>query len=355
MIIHLHWLTLHLIIAALSIATVKAWFATTSIHSIRHESLHWSTTHTDLWDANALQNEWPSALPLPQNCQASLAERARSAMTGCPPPALEGRLKVNFSAFDVHWEHVDPPVLTIDNFLTEEECDNLLSMTNVSPPQGAGRVIQMESRTSASNRVRSGDTSLRRSTTWYVRYAAPQVVPLLRAAADLLPSISVKQMEEVQLVRYQGETQGFGWHEDALDEGEVTSLVGGQRIATLLVYLDECRDGRTLFRDLRGSNNKRLGVSPQKGRALLFFPAITKPTMLSESALNIDFGDPRLTFGSTYFDGTMADHRTAHAGEPPSGETNGGRKHIAQLWIHSLEHTPVVFGRGLNRHEEVRL
>lgn len=158
MIIHLHWLTLHLIIAALSITTVKAWFATTSIHSIRHESLHWSTIHADLWDANALQNEWPSALPLPQNCQASLAERARSAMTGCPPPALEGRLKVNFDAFDVHWEHVDPPVLTIDNFLTEEECDNLLSMTNVSPPQGAGRVIQMESRTSASNRVRSGAT-----------------------------------------------------------------------------------------------------------------------------------------------------------------------------------------------------
>jgi hypothetical protein len=174
---------------------------------------------------------------------------------------------------------------------------------------------------------------------------------------QLLPDIQLEQTEEVQLVRYMGEGQGFGWHEDALSEQEATVDAGGQRIATLLVYLDDCQDGsgRTLFRDLRGGGKdgkQRLGVSPKKGRALLFFPAISTTASIVEDD-NESSDEDNGAFGNVYFDQTRADHRTTHAGEPPTGQN--GQKHIAQLWIHSGKHTPVVFGRGLNRHSEAVL
>jgi len=284
-------------------------------------------------------------------------------MAGPRPPALEGRCTVNLNAFNnrLQWLHVDPPVLIIDDFLSSQECSEALACTNESPPPHVGRVIKLESRLSDSNKSRSSSTALRLSTTWYVRYAAPPLKPLLRGLLELLPNVALEQVEEVQLVRYEGEGQGFGWHEDVLDVDSATPEAGGQRVATLLVYLDECEDGRTLFRDLRGKDNKRLGVSPKKGRALLFFPAMTtSSTTLSESATladeqNTQQHQQQPTFGEVYFDETRADHRTTHAGEPPTGSKNNGQKHIAQMWIHSGEHTPVVFGRGLNKHSEARL
>jgi hypothetical protein len=308
----------------------------------------------DLWRGDGpLSNEWASSLPLPEHSDdPSLADKARNAMAGTHPAALEGRCNVNFNAFNgqVNWLHIDPPVISVDNFLSDQECNEILKLQEVSPPPGAGRVLRMESRLSDSNKERSGGTAVRSSTTWYVRYGAPAVVPLLRSLLQLLPDVQLGQCEEIQLVRYQGGGQGFGWHEDILSVNEATPEAGGQRIATLLVYLDDCEDGRTLFRDLRGVDNQRLGVSPKKGKALLFFPSIIGETILGNAAAITDL--PKKTFGDVYFDDTRADHRTAHAGEPPG---SNGQKNIAQIWIHSSEHTPRVFGRGLNRHEEVRL
>lgn len=176
------------------------------------------------------------------------------------------------------------------------------------------------------------------------------MAPLLNGLLKLLPTVKLNQCEEVQLVKYQGGGQGFGWHEDVLSADEANPHAGGQRIATLLVYLNDCENGRTLFRDLRGGDNQRLGVAPRKGRALLFFPAITGSTALCDTAAILDL--PQKTFGDTIFDGTRADHRTSHAGEPPG---NNGQKNIAQIWIHSQQHSPRVFGGGLNRHAEAIL
>ena len=355
------------------------------IHKV---SLHASTTDSnnddDLWNADIspLQQHnseerydssiW-SVLPLPEHADnQSIAERARYAMMSSTnnnhhsnnkqPAALQERCSVNLDAFHngrckAQWLHVDPPVLTVDNFLTEQECDDIRRITISPPPAGVGRVIKLESRLSESNKSNNQGTAVRLSTTWYVRYGAPQVAPLLRSLMQLLPDIQLEQTEEVQLVRYMGEGQGFGWHEDALSEQEATVDAGGQRIATLLVYLDDCQDGsgRTLFRDLRGGGKdgkQRLGVSPKKGRALLFFPAISTTASIVEDD-NESSDEDNGAFGNVYFDQTRADHRTTHAGEPPTGQN--GQKHIAQLWIHSGKHTPVVFGRGLNRHSEAVL
>lgn len=163
------------------------------------------------------------------------------------PAALQDRCSLNLDALHngpckAQWLHVDPPVLTVDNFFTEQECDDIRRITISPPPAGVVRVIKLKSRLSESKSNNQG-TAVRLSTTLYVRYGAPQVAPLLRSRMQLLPDIQLEQTEEVQLVRYMGDGQGFGWHEDALSEQEATMDAGGQRIATLLVYLDDCQDG----------------------------------------------------------------------------------------------------------------
>ena len=125
-------------------------------------------------------------------------------------------------------------------------------------------------------------------------------------------------------MRYAGPNQGFGWHYDGLD-CSAAAATGGQRIATLLVYLDaNCNGGRTVFRDLVGgcgcgdgeddgmvNKNNRLAVEPRKGRALLFFPSAGQDAYgITDSGWG----------GEVFVDGTSEDRRTLHAGEPPEGE-----------------------------------
>ena len=91
---------------------------------------------------------------------------------------------------------------------------------------------------------------------------------------------------------------------DVLDEK------GGQRTATLLVYLEDMGDdagGATMFRDLGGEGNF-LKVQPKKGSALVSFPS-------AGGILNVPF-----------------DICTLHAGEAVSDDAKS-IKWIAQLWL----------------------
>ena len=126
----------------------------------------------------------------------------------------------------------------------------------------------------------------------------------------------LRRFEEPQLVRYKA-GQHFSWHCDAVPP---TLLVnGGQRLATLLVYLNDVPSGgRTSFRDLRAGGTDesgkplRLQVAPRKGRALLFFHRrrrTARPT-------------------------------TAHC--TPVSPRRPARKRVAQLWLHETAYKPTV-------------
>lgn len=121
---------------------------------------------------------------------------------------------------------------------------------------------------------------------------------------------TIVRWEEPQTVRYQSKEK-FTWHLDALAPSETLNDTGGQRVATLLVYLTDIGEnngGSTAFRDLGDENNKYLKVQPKKGSALVFFPA----------AGNI----PNTPF----------DIRCLHAGEALSAEATE-EKWIAQMWL----------------------
>ena len=203
--------------------------------------------------------------------------------------------------------HQSPPVLEIENFFTSRECQEYKSIAQTDD------VLQVDSAT-FSNLA----TSKRTSTTWYCNFN--QVPTLLAKAKHLLNDLPLEQMEEAQIVRYKT-GQEFSWHYDEIPSTQLAN--GGQRIATLLVYLNTIENGGgTIFRDLKDAEGKggELTMRPKEGSALLFFPA--------------------------FADGTP-DDRTLHKGEVAVDE-----KMIAQMWIHERNYTPVV-PEG-NSHEAAR-
>lgn len=214
-----------------------------------------------------------------------------------------------FSEFRVL--HFDPLVLAIDDFFTPEECDRYIAM---STGGSSDKILQSRSPTVGKDKK---SRSQRTSTTWYHFYDS--VPELMAKAAKLLGLNTIQHWEEPQTVRYR-RTEKFTWHLDALGPGENRPNKGGQRIATLLVYLTDIPaedGGATMFRDLKTPGGERLAVVPKKGSALLFFPAAGGIT------------------------DTPFDIRTLHCGQAVSE----GAKHdkwIAQLWLCENKYVPTA-------------
>lgn len=238
--------------------------------------------------------------------------------------------------------------MSIDNFFTPQECEKYINLSTIA--------LETRSPTAGGNQ-NATIREQRTSTTWFHYF---ETVPeLLAKASRLLGLRDIQNWEEVQTVRYRPGEQ-FTWHLDAL--GGVPSdefiKMGGQRIATLLVYLNDLTDqqgGATMFRDLlepvrfdddddddeivNHQGGTRLSVRPHHGRALLFFPAAG--------------GIPNVP----------VDLRTLHCGQQvvvaaTSSNENGSDmnddgnndKWIAQTWLCQNPYTPTAPSND-NRHD----
>ncbi|KAG7364233.1 procollagen-proline dioxygenase [Nitzschia inconspicua] len=218
------------------------------------------------------------------------------------------------STMKIRLLHQSPPVLAVENFLTEAECQEIQSQSTST------RAHQVDSATFR------GSLSTRTSTSWFCHYSD---VPVLLAKAHHLLDIPLETMEEPQIVRY-GRGQEFSWHYDEVPSSQLDN--GGQRLATLLVYLTsvpENKGGGTTFRDLRqhqnnhsSSSSTELVMQPQQGSALLFFPA---------------FADGR------------PDDRTLHKSHVMDWTDP---KWIVQMWVHQYPYNPVL--PAGNTHEAAR-
>jgi len=193
--------------------------------------------------------------------------------------------------------HQSPPVLAIENLFSDAECQELRNASSV------GHEV--------SSATFTGSLSTRTSTSWFCNYGD---VPLLLAKVNRYLNIPLEVMEEPQIVRYQ-KGQEFSWHYDEVPNNALEN--GGQRLATLLVYLSDVASdhgGGTMFRDLKEGydSESSLVMQPKLGSALLFFPAKS--------------------------DGTP-DERTLHRSEVMTGDDE---KWIIQMWIHEREYKAVL-------------
>jgi hypothetical protein len=208
--------------------------------------------------------------------------------------------------------HVDPLVIAVDDFFTEDECNKYIAMSTAPSKNKNDSPFQTKSMTVGKDSLAK---SQRTSTTWFHHY---KNVPELMAKASRLVGLdNINRWEEPQTVRYRRQEK-FTWHLDALAPEDAAQNLGGQRTATLLVYLTDLEaseGGATIFRDLL-TDDSMLKVQPKKGSAVLFFPAAG--------------GIPNVPF----------DIRTLHCGEAVD-KSSKSDKWICQLWLReSPNYTP---------------
>jgi prolyl 4-hydroxylase len=151
----------------------------------------------------------------------------------------------------------DPPVFLVERFLSPGECDFLIlsASDGFSPAPVVGR----------------GAGEISPSRTSSTCYLAREDVPDLVRRVSLLTGRPMGHCELPQVGRYLP-TQQYQQHYDAFDlateDGRRFAMNGGQRVATVLVYLNDVpRGGATRFPCLG------LDVRPTRGSALVFFPA----------------------------------------------------------------------------------
>ena len=261
-----------------------------------------ATAATLLARGYAGQPDWPRALDYLQ----------RAAELGFQPAREQLRLLSGYKA-GIDWKklrravdiaawrkvptpaalHEDPPIHTAPGLLSAELCDALIARGG--PLLGAAPVY---------NELHGGNTIADGRRNSAAQFAATELDLVTEAVCNrvcALAGLPAVNAEGLQVLHYHvGEY--FAPHYDFWDpgfEGHASMLKGfGQRVTTVLVYLNDDFDGgETEF--------LRLGLRHRgkKGDALMF--------------RNVDAGG-------------QVDYRTLHAGRPPTR----GEKWLLSVWIH---------------------
>lgn len=152
-----------------------------------------------------------------------------------------------------------PVVAVLDNFMSEQECDELVRLsreklqrsTIVDPATGQDRVIE--------DRKSSG--------TFFVLNENPLVARLDQRISDVM-RWPVENGEGIQILNYQtgGEYKNHFDYFPPEDPGSAVHIAkGGQRVSTLVMYLNDVEQGgETIFPAIH------LAISPKKGSAVYF-------------------------------------------------------------------------------------
>ncbi len=166
-----------------------------------------------------------------------------------------------------------PLIYSIGNFLDASKCQQLINQTEPfmfpAPVVGKGNGEVSKARTASSCFLNREDL--------------PTVVS---AVSRLLAGKSVSHIELPQVGRYRANEE-YQAHFDAFDleteDGSRFAENGGQRVATVLIYLnDVMKGGRTYF------PSPDLSFQPVRGDALVFFPA-SLDGKLDDKALHGNF------------------------------------------------------------------
>ncbi|XVF15977.1 hypothetical protein REPUB_Repub09cG0202300 [Reevesia pubescens] len=176
-----------------------------------------------------------------------------------------------------HWVEViswEPRAVIYHNFLSKEECEYLIKLGK--PHMAKSTVVDSETGKSKDSRVRTS------STTFLARGRDKIIRNIEKRIADFT-FIPVEHGEGLQMLHYEV-GQKYEPHYDYFMD-EFNTKNGGQRIATVLMYLSDVEEGgETVFPAARGNisavpwwnelsecGKGGLSVKPKMGDALLFW------------------------------------------------------------------------------------
>ncbi len=217
----------------------------------------------------------------------------------------------------------DLPLITIDNFLSKEQCNQIIQAAKESSKGMA------QSTMGVSQQISKSRTS---STLWLHEYECEVPLRTLAGKVSRLIGLDASHMENLQVVKYE-EGQKFDLHTDHLDSFNDLQCRG--RLATCLVYLNSSSSGRGDGDYADDDDDDEIGefqggctyfpeyeeyVFPRQGRAVFWFNTIEKP-------------------GSDGYSGDMflnADLKSRHS----ASAVYNGEKWVCNRWVHpvSLEH-----------------
>ena len=177
-----------------------------------------------------------------------------------PPSPKYHQINVNYPGLK-SLTNTTSYVYTIDNFISEDECDFLI--------EAAQDCLQTSTVTGSSKEAGRRISTAR--TSWTCRLHRDDLPILMNSVIMKLTNKPLEHIEHPQLARYES-TQQFKPHYDAYDEKNPTLKDtledGGNRLVTILIYLNDVEvGGATQFPSLN------IEVQPKRGMAVVFFPA----------------------------------------------------------------------------------
>ncbi len=189
-----------------------------------------------------------------------------------------------------------PEVYICNHFLSNEECNHIIRLA--LPTLSRSTVVDASSK--------EGKIDSRRTSkgTFLSRKSNDRTLKKIQKQAALVTGIPVKNGEDIQVLHYSigGEYQPHFDFFSPSSKGEKFHLDrGGQRVATLIIYLNTVEEGgETIFPKIKTK------IKPEKGKALLFY--------------NVD-------------DSGKVNSHSFHGGLP----VIAGEKWIATLWLREKE------------------
>ncbi|CAH8262579.1 unnamed protein product [Arabidopsis lyrata] len=171
----------------------------------------------------------------------------------------------------ISWE---PRAVVYHNFLSNEECEHLINLAK--PSMVKSTVVDEKTGGSKDSRVRTSSGT-------FLRRGHDEVVEVIEKRISDFTFIPVENGEGLQVLHYQVGQKYEPHYDYFLDEFNTKN--GGQRIATVLMYLSDVDDGgETVFPAARGNisavpwwnelskcGKEGLSVLPKKRDALLFW------------------------------------------------------------------------------------
>lgn len=153
----------------------------------------------------------------------------------------------------------NPRIVVLGNLLSDAECEELVA--SARPRMARSRTVQAKTGGEEINPVRTSDGM-------FFQRAETPLIAVLEARIATLFGWPVENGEGLQILHYQPGAE-YKPHYDYFDPAEpgTPSILkrGGQRVATLIVYLSEPeKGGGTTFPDVH------LEVAPKRGNAVFF-------------------------------------------------------------------------------------
>jgi len=174
------------------------------------------------------------------------------------------------SEYDIKVMCHDPYLFVIDDFLTDEECEFIKTVSKDGLKLASVSFLDKEKDKYGPKSNYKGRTN---QSNWIKKEKYPEMLKISQRIGDLM-NCDYRYFEDFQVIHY-NVSEEYRYHYDAYDKKEVAKYhkycsQRGNRIGTVLVYLNDVEEGGETGFDLIDGLKEPLLVEAKKGRLVLF-------------------------------------------------------------------------------------